>query len=200
MAVRVRKTVTRKPQAVRKPRVDSLRNRERLLQAATRVFSAGGPGASLEAVARRAGVGIGTLYRHFPTREALFEAVYRHEVDGLAELAEKLRQESAPVDALRQWVRAIVPLVATKKGMLAALALAAEGRSDLYAYSSERLSKAIGKILERAAAAGQVRGDITPEDLLHALIGLCYSYDRPDWQATVMRLVDVFVDGLLVKR
>jgi AcrR family transcriptional regulator len=200
MAVRVRKTATRKPQTVRKPRVDSLRNRERLLQAATKVFSAGGPGASLEAVARRAGVGIGTLYRHFPTREALFEAVYRHEVDGLADLAEKLRQESAPVDALRQWVRAIVPLVATKKGMLAALALAAEGRSDLYAYSSERLSRAIGKILERAAAAGQVRGDITPEDLLHALIGLCYSYDRPDWQATVMRLVDVFVDGLLVKR
>jgi len=67
-------------------------------------------------------------------------------------------------------------------------------------YSSERLSKSIGRILERAAAAGQVRGDITPEDLLHALIGLCYSYDRPDWQATVMRLVDVFVDGLLVKR
>lgn len=200
MAVRSRKIAARKSQTARKPRVDSLRNRERLLQAATRVFSAGGPDASLEAVARRAGVGIGTLYRHFPTRESLFEAVYRHEVDGLADLAERLLQEAPPIDALRKWLRAIVQLVATKRGMLAALALAAEGRSDLYAYSSDRLSRGVGTILARAAAAGQVRGDITPEDLLHALIGLCYSYDRTDWQATVIRLVDVFVDGLLVKR
>jgi hypothetical protein len=91
-------------------------------------------------------------------------------------------------------------LVATKKGMLAALALAAHGPSDLYAYSLERLTRAVGTLLERAAAAGQIRADITPEDLLRALIGLCYSYDRPDWQATVTRLVDVFVDGLIVKR
>ena len=184
----------------RKPRADSVRNRERLLKAAARVFSAGGAEASLEAVAKRAGVGIGTLYRHFPTREALFEAVYRREVDGLADLAGRMGQQSSPVDALRQWLRAIVQLVATKKGMLAALALAAEGRSDLYAYSSERLSKGVGTLLERAAAAGQVRADITPEELLRALIGLCYAYDGPDWQEPVTRLVDVFVDGLLVKR
>src|SRR5664279_5021497 len=120
---------------VRKPRADAIRNRERVLEAAKAVFSAGGPDASLEAVARRAGVGIGTLYRHFPTREALFEAVYRREVDELAQLAEQMGQESSAVDALRQWLRAIVQLVATKKGMLAAFALAAEGRSDLYAYS-----------------------------------------------------------------
>src|ERR1700722_19571165 len=167
---------------VRKPRADALRNRERLLEVAAEIFVAGGPGASLEAVATSAGVGIGTLYRHFPTREALFEAVYRHEVDQVAQLAEQMGQESAPVDALRQWLRAIVQLVATKKGMLAALALAANGRSDLYAYSAERLSKAIGTLLQRATKAGQIRADITPEDLLRALIGLCYSYDRPDWQ------------------
>jgi AcrR family transcriptional regulator len=190
----------RSGKAARKPRSDSIRNRERLLKAATRVFSVGGPDASLEAVAKRAGVGIGTLYRHFPTREALFEAVYRREVDELGALAERLAQESSPVDALRQWLRANVQLVATKKGMLAALALAAHGPSDLYAYSLERLTKAIGALLERAAAAGQIRADITAEDLLRALIGLCYSYDRPDWQATVTRLVDVFVDGLIVKR
>jgi AcrR family transcriptional regulator len=184
----------------RKPRADSVRNRERLLKAAARILGTGGGDASLEAVARRAGVGIGTLYRHFPTREALFEAVYRHEVDAVAELAEQMGQESAPVDALRQWLRAIVQLVATKKGMLAALALAADGRSDLYAYSAERLSKAIGTLLQRATKAGQIRADITPEDLLRALIGLCYSYDRPDWQEPVTRLLDVFVDGLVVKR
>src|ERR1700737_3172269 len=96
---------------VRKPRADAVRNRERVLKAAKIVFSTGGAEASLEAVARRAGVGIGTLYRHFPTREALFEAVYRREVDQLGELAERLAQESAPVDALRQWLRAIVQLI-----------------------------------------------------------------------------------------
>src|SRR6266446_8386133 len=92
-------------ETVRKPRADAVRNRERVLEAAKAVFSAGGPDASLEAVARRAGVGIGTLYRHFPTREALFEAVYRREVRQLVELAEELRNAPAPVDALRRWLR-----------------------------------------------------------------------------------------------
>src|SRR5580693_7922318 len=93
---------------VRKPRADALRNRERVLQAAKAVFSAGGSDASLEAVARHAGVGIGTLYRHFPTREALYDAVYRREVEQLGELAEALKSEAAPVEALRQWLRANV--------------------------------------------------------------------------------------------
>src|SRR6476660_7688867 len=87
----------------RKPRADALRNRERVLEAAKAVFSSGGADASLEAVAKRAGVGIGTLYRHFPTREALFEAVYRREVDQLSDLAEALRNAPEPVDALRRW-------------------------------------------------------------------------------------------------
>ncbi|SRR5579883_281823 len=186
--------------APRKPRSDSIRNRELLLKAAAKVFSAGGPEASLEAVAKRAGVGIGTLYRHFPTREALFEAVYRREVDELGDLAQRLAQASAPVDALRQWLRANIQLVATKKGMLAALALAAHRPPDLYAYSFERLTKAVGLLLERAVAARDIRADVKPEDLLRALVGLSYSYDRPDWQATVTRLMDVFVDGLVVKR
>src|SRR5499425_682448 len=134
----------------RRPRSDSVRNRELLVEAAAAVFGGGDPDASLEAVARRAGVGIGTLYRHFPTREALFEAVYRHEVDQLAELAERLAAEAAPVDALRRWLHANVQLVATKKGMLAALALAAHGRSELYAYSFDRLTKAVGSLLRRA--------------------------------------------------
>lgn len=184
---------------VRKPRSDSARNRERLLKAAATVFGTGGPDASLEVVAKRAGVGIGTLYRHFPTREALFEAVYRREVDQLAELAEQLAINAPTAESLRQWLRANVQLVATKRGMLAALALAAHGPSELYAYSFERLTKAIRLLLDRAMATGEIRADITAEDLLRALVGLCYTYDRPDWQSTVTRLVDVFVDGLRVK-
>ena len=108
---------------IRKPRADAVRNRERVLEAAKAVFSAGGAEASLEAVARAAGVGIGTLYRHFPTREALFEAVYRREVQQLGDLAEQLKQEAEPLDALREWMRSNVRFVATKKGMSEALAL-----------------------------------------------------------------------------
>src|ERR1700675_3555248 len=184
---------------VRKPRVDAVRNRERVLEAAKVVFSAGGPEASLEAVARRAGVGIGTLYRHFPTREALFEAVYRREVEQLSELAEQLKNEAAPVDALRSWLRSNVEFVATKKGMSAALALAVQSSSELHAYSFERLTKAIGALLDRAVAAGEIRPDISPEDILRALVGMCYMHDQPGWQATVLRLLDVFVDGLRVQ-
>jgi AcrR family transcriptional regulator len=187
-------------EATRRPRADAIRNRERVLEAAKAVFSAGGADASLEAVARRAEVGIGTLYRHFPTREALFEAVYRREVDQLAELAEQLKSEVAPVEALRRWLRANVELVATKKGMSAALALALHGRTELYAYSFDRLTKAVGALLERAAAAGDIRPDIGAEELLRTLIGMCYLHDEPGWQASVLRMVDVLVDGLRVPR
>ncbi|HWX62253.1 TetR/AcrR family transcriptional regulator [Bradyrhizobium sp.] len=185
---------------LRKPRADAVRNRERVLEAAKAVFSAGGPDASLEAVARRAGVGIGTLYRHFPTREALFEAVYRREVEQLGELAEQLKREPQPVEALRRWLRSNVEFVATKKGMSAALALAAHGKSsELIAFSFERLTKAVGALLDRAVAAGEIRADVSAEDLLRALIGMCYLHDQPGWQASVIRLLDVFIDGLRVR-
>jgi AcrR family transcriptional regulator len=184
---------------VRRPRSDAVRNRERVLEAAKVVFNAGGPDASLEAVAKRAGVGIGTLYRHFPTRESLFEAVYRHEVEHLGELAETLKSEAAPVDALRRWLRSNIEFVATKKGMSAALALAAHNSSDLTAYSFDRLTKAIGALLDRAVAAGEIRADVGPEDVLRALVGMCYLHDQPGWQASVMRLMDVFIDGLRIQ-
>lgn len=182
--------------ARRRPRSDSIRNRELLIEAATRVFSAGAAQASLEAVARHAGVGIGTLYRHFPTREALFEAVYRREVDQLSDLAEQVAQEAPPVDALRAWLHANVRLVATKKGMVEALQLVAHGSSELKAYSFERLTAALGLLLERGVASGELRADVSAEDLLRTLIGIFYAERTTDWQPTALRLVDVFVDGL----
>jgi AcrR family transcriptional regulator len=180
----------------RRPRADAIRNRERVLEAAKAVFSQGGPEASLETVARRAGVGIGTLYRHFPTREALYEAVYRREVEQLVDLAQQLEAKAAPVEALRRWLRAGVEFMATKKGMAAALAMAAHGSSELVAYSLDRLTGAIGQLLQRGVAAGELRADVDPEDLLRTLVGMCYAHDRPGWQAKVLRLVDVFIDGL----
>ena len=184
---------------IRKPRADAVRNRERVLEAAKAVFSAGGPEASLEAVAKRAGVGIGTLYRHFPTREALFEAVYRREVQQLWELAEQLKGEAAPVEALRRWLRSNVEFVATKKGMAAALALAMHGSSELSAYTFDRLTKAVGALLDRAVAAGRIRSDVGPADLLRTLVGMCLLHDQPGWQASVARMLDVLVDGLRVQ-
>lgn len=180
----------------RKPRADSLRNRDRLVEAATEVFTLGGPQASLEAVARRAGVGIGTLYRHFPTREALFEAVYRHEVDHLGALAEQLALEKDPLEALRSWLHAYVRLVAAKKGMTEALQLVAHGSTELKAYSFERLRAAIGLLRDRAVAADVIRPDVTPEDLLRALVGIFYSQGTADWRPMALRFVDVIVDGL----
>jgi len=177
-------------ETVRKPRADAVRNRERVLEAAKAVFSAGGPDASLEAVARRAGVGIGTLYRHFPTREDLQQ---------LTELAEQPKSEADPVEALRRWLQSCVAFVATKKGMLTALALTVHGSSEIYAGTFERLTKAVGALLARATAAGEIRSDIGAEDVLRALIGMCYLHDQPGWQESVLRLVDVFVDGLRVR-
>jgi AcrR family transcriptional regulator len=187
----------RSAKSSRKPRADAVRNHERVLEAAKVVFSAGGPEASLEAVAREAGVGIGTLYRHFPTREALYEAVYRREVEQLSELAEELKDDGEPVEALRRWLRSNVEFVATKKGMAAALALAAgPPPSELTAFSFERLTKAIGMLLQRAVTAGEIRADVGPEDLLRTLVGMCMLHDQPGWQAGVIRMLDVLVDGL----
>ena len=178
----------------RSPRADAARNRERLLAAAKAVFSAGGPEASLETVARTAQVGIGTLYRHFPTREALFEAVYRREVDELAALAEA--SAGAPAEALRAWVKANVEFVATKKGMAAALALAAYNK-DLSAYSFARLTEAAELLIGRARQAGALRTDITPQELMRAVLGFCMVNDQPGWRETALKLIDVFLDGLL---
>lgn len=180
----------------RKPRADSVRNRERVLEAAKVVFAEGGPAGSLEAVARQAGVGVGTLYRHFPIRQALFEAVYRREVEQLVELAEQLGTDLPPLEALRRWMHANVEFVATKKGMSTALAVAVHASSDLTAYSVNRLSRALGPLLQRAADTGMIRDDIGTEDILRTIVGLCYTHDKPGWQGNVHRLVDVFVDGM----
>lgn len=189
-------TVAKTP---RKLRADGVRNRERVLEAAKAVFGAGGSDASLEGVARRADVGIGTLYRHFPTKQALFEAVYRREVDQLARLAVQLKSEMEPVAALRQWMHANVGFVATKKGMSAALAIAAYGPSELTATTFQRLTQAADHLLQTCVTTGRVRSDIGPEDLLRVLFGFCSTHTMPGWQTNVLRLVDVFVDGLLYR-
>ena len=183
----------------RKLRADAIRNRERVLESAKAIFNHGGTEAGLEAVARHAGVGIGTLYRHFPTREALYEAVYRREVEQLSEFARQLAAEVPPLEGLRRWMQALVEFIATKKGMAAALALAAHKPPELMTYTTGRLQEAIGTLLLLAAEAGGIRRDIGPDELLRAVVGLSYLQDGPDWQTKVVRLLDIFLDGLRLR-
>jgi AcrR family transcriptional regulator len=183
-------------QTPRKPRADASRNRDRLLAAARSVFNQGGPGASLEAVAREAGLGIGTLYRHFPTREALYEAVYRREVEQLVELAARLSAELPPTEAVRRWLAANVEFIATKKGMAAALALGSTKPSDSITPLLDRLRAALAGLLRRAIEAGELREDLDAAELLLAVVGICYAQEGPDWRSKVLRVLDVLITGL----
>jgi AcrR family transcriptional regulator len=182
----------------RKPRSDALRNRDRLIETAKDVLGKGGPDASLEAVARHAGVGIGTLYRHFPTREALFHAVFKKDMEQLVETADRLIDAKDPVEALRGWLHANVALVETKRGMLGALSIVMTDESKkAYADQSNRILSAVNGLLKRAADAGQVRQDVTADDLLQTMYALCYAREPgPGWRPQVLRLLDIFVEGL----
>ena len=181
---------------VRKPRADGQRNRERLMAAANAGFAEAGPDVSLDEIARRAGVGIGTLYRHFPTRDALVAAVYRHEVDQLAEAATRLSDTLKPGRALHEWMRLFVDYITTKKVIVAALGSVAGGQTELYAHSGERIMAAIHLLVDRARASGDIRPDIDPKDLLRALVGFTYGNAAPGWEASAMRLIDILMDGL----
>jgi AcrR family transcriptional regulator len=191
---------TKATAAARKPRADSARNRQLLIDAAKAGFSSVGLDVSLEEIARRAGVGIGTLYRHFPTREAVVEAVYRHEVEQLAEAVPQLLETAAAGEALHQWMHLFVDYIATKRMIAPSLAAAAGRTSTLYATSVELITSAITTLVKRAVASGEVRKDIDPSDLLRALVGVSYGNPDVGWEASARRLIDILMDGLRRKR
>ena len=182
----------------RKPRSDALKNRELLIAAAKEVLGQGGPNASLEAVARQAGVGIGTLYRHFPNRESLFHAVFSRELEQLVSLAEGLEGTNDPVEAIRGWLHGNVAMVETKRGMLGALSIVmTEESKQTYAELKGRIDSSVNRLLDQAAEAGQIRPGVTAEDLMQTMYALCYARPPgPDWRAQVLKLLDIFVDGL----
>jgi AcrR family transcriptional regulator len=186
--------------AVRKPRADGLRNRERLVEAAKAGFADVGSDVSLDEIARRAGVGIGTLYRHFPTRDAIVEAVYRREVGRLAGSATRLLGSLSPGDALHEWMRLFVDYVATKKVIASALGSMVGGVSALYASSGAQITDAMSLLVERASANGDIRPDVDPADLLRALVGITYGAASAGWQASALRLIDILMDGLRLSR
>jgi AcrR family transcriptional regulator len=189
--------VKKKPTAqARKPRADSARNRQLLMDAAKAGFSEVGLNVSLEEIARRAGVGIGTLYRHFPSREAVVEAVYRREVEHLAEAVPQLLETSPAGEALHKWMHLFVDYIATKRLIAPSLGAASGRSSTLYATSAELITRAISTLVKRAVASGDVRKDIDPPDLLRALVGVSYGNPDAGWEASARRLIDILMDGL----
>ncbi len=180
----------------RKPRADSARNRQLLIDAAKAGFSEVGLNVSLEEIARRADVGIGTLYRHFPSREAVVEAVYRREVEQLAEAVPQLLETSRAGEALHKWMHLFVDYIATKRLIAPSLGAAAGRTSTLYATSAELITRAISTLVKRAVASGDVRKDIDSSDLLRALVGVSYGNPDAGWEASARRLVDILMDGL----
>jgi AcrR family transcriptional regulator len=180
----------------RKPRADSVRNRQLLIDAAKTGFAEAGLNVSMEEIARRAGVGIGTLYRHFPSRESVVEAVYRREVEHLAEAVPQLLESSPAGEALHRWMHLFVDYIATKRLIAPSLAVMAGRTPTLRATSSELISRAISTLVKRAVASGDVRKDIDPSDLLRAMVGVSYGNPDADWEASARRLIDLLMDGL----
>jgi AcrR family transcriptional regulator len=188
--------VTDAPAPARPQRKDAARNHDALLSAAGEVYGERGVDASLEEIARRAGVGIGTLYRHFPSRDALNEAVYRREVEALCDGADDLLRDETPIEALAAWMRAFAGYVAKKRGMAMALKSALGPDNELFSYSHQRIRAAIGTLVTRAAETGAIRSDVDAEDLLRAMSGICMAADSPELSERTGRLVDLLLDGL----
>jgi AcrR family transcriptional regulator len=179
----------------RKPRADARQNRERILEVAKTAFARHGANASLDDIARDAGVGAGTLYRHFPTRDALIEAVYRTEVEKLAAAAAQFAQALPPIAALRAWMLLFVDHIAAKQIIAPALNAYVGGVSKLYEGSRSQMQQAIESLVKRAVKAGEIKKDLDPFDLLRALIGVSNVSTIPDWQQSAKRLVDILIAG-----
>jgi AcrR family transcriptional regulator len=179
----------------RKPRTDAQRNRERILGVAKDEFTRHGANASLDEIARAAGVGPGTLYRHFPTRDALIEAVYQSEVEKIAAAGRRLSEQNPPLEALRAWMLLFVDHIAAKLIIAPALNSIVGGPSRLYEGSRSKIQEAIESLVKRAIKSGDIRKDVEPFDLLRALIGVAHVQAGPDWQQSARRLVDILIAG-----
>lgn len=180
----------------RAQRCDARRNYERLLEVASEAFASKGVDASLEEIARSAGVGIGTLYRHFPTRDALAEAVYRRNVDRLVEGADELSATKPPDEALAEWMQRFVEYVASKKGLASYLKSVVSADSELFTASKARVNDTIGRLIEAAADAGTIRAGVDPHDVIHTLGGYCLMSDTNADPEQGRRIVRLLMDGL----
>ena len=187
-----KKLPQRKP---RKPRSDAQRNRERILDVAKEAFFREGAEARLDEIARQAGVGAGTLYRHFPTRDALIEAVYRSEVEKLVAAQQKYAAVMPPMEAMRAWMLLLIDYIAAKHIIAPALNALVEGASKLYESSRSQIHGAMEALVKSAKRSGEIRREVESADLLRALVGVSLAGSRADWQESAKRLVDILLEG-----
>ena len=179
----------------RQPRADARRNRERILEIAKEAFTRSGAHISLDEVAREAGVGAGTLYRHFPTRDVLLEAVYRSEVEKLAAAERKFAGAMAPIDALRAWMLLFVDYIAAKQIIAPALNTLIGDSSKVFESCGQQIKGAIHALVTRAIESGDIRPDLDPLDLVRALVGVSNVASTPDWPQSARRLVHILISG-----
>ena len=180
---------------LRKQRADARRNRERILEIAKHAFNKSGANISLDDVAKQAGIGAGTLYRHFPTRDALLEAVYRTEVEKLSAAQKKFAETMSPVEALRAWMLLFVDYIAAKQIIAPALNTIVGGPSKLFESTGALIKGAIHALVNRAIKSGDIRPDLDPLDLLRALVGVSNVASAPDWAQSAKRLVEILILG-----
>ena len=180
---------------VRKPRADATRNREHILEVAKEAFTRNGAEASLDDIARQSGLGSGTLYRHFPTRDALIEAVYRSEVEKLAESEKRFAATMPPLGALRAWMLLFIDHVVDKKLIIPAMNTVAGGSIRLIEGARSLIHGAFIRLVERAIASGELRPETNPQDFVRALIGIFHTTALPGWEDSARRLVDILIAG-----
>lgn len=177
-------------------RADARRNREKLLEAAAELFAAEGTDVSLEAVAKRAGVGIGTLYRHFPTREALIAETYRNEVAHVADGADELLATLPADQAMEEWLERFIAYAAAKRGMGDALKQLAVSREELFPEARRRIGDTIDRLLAAGVEAGTIRPDVTADDVYRATMAVWNIPDGDDWVDQARVVLRLLMDGL----
>jgi AcrR family transcriptional regulator len=183
------------PKSPRKPRSDAQRNRERILEVAKQVFTRHGADASMDEIAKRAKIGPGTLYRHFPTRDNLLEAVYITEVEKLAAAQKRLSAKLSPIKALRAWLLVFIDYIAAKKIIVPALNAISGGPSRVFEQSNQIMGDAANALASRAVASGDLRPDVDLRDFMRAIYGLSIAGSAPDWPQKARKFVDILLQG-----
>ena len=183
------------PPAARKPRADAQRNRERILEVARLAFTQHGAEASLDSIARRADIGPGTLYRHFPTRDALVEAVYRAEVEKLTAAGQRFSSTMPPLEALRAWMLLFIDHVAGKKLILPVMDTVAGGSMRLIEGTSGLIHNTFVALVQRAIDSGDLRRSTDPGDFVRALVGVFHTTAMPGWEGSARRIIDILIAG-----
>ena len=179
----------------RKTRIDAQRNRERILEVAKQVFTRRGTEASMDEIAKLAAIGPGTLYRHFPSRDDLLEAIYSTEVEKLGEAQRKFSAELPPIEALRAWLLIFIDYIAAKKIIAPALQAMNGGPSRVFQQSTRVMEEAACALGSRAVASGDLRPDVDPMDMVRAIYGVSGAGSADDWQMKARQFVDILLLG-----